>query len=317
MTLMQEETAYLVSQGGLTSQSFRLCFACSSKKLTLLAGIAHLIPISTHPTLPSPSQIAAHTASRVARLQAIEARSRAEEEVKAREREAAFEKGGEKARAKREARARAKAEQAAARVAGYADIEGGQGTMEGAVLFGGEDSATSSTVPPYSTFESSGATRETAKPITGAHFHAFPSHPHFPLLVEGEPITSLPHRLFPFPSTPRERALLAAFTSLQRLGLRMGLGPRFGGEYLIYPGDYLRYHAHFTSQVLVRNEAIRPAEIVAWGRLGTGTKKAGLLCCWDDGVRGTEEEEGKQEWEGHGQKEGQVEYYSLEWASFG
>jgi tRNA-splicing endonuclease subunit Sen34 len=80
----------------------------------------------------------------------------------------------------------------------------------------------------------------------------------------------------------------------------MGLGPRFGGEYLIYPGDYLRYHAHFTSQVIVGEEAIKPTEIVAWGRLGTGTKKAGLICC-------VEGEAG----------EGEVSFYSLEWANFG
>ncbi len=115
--------------------------------------------------------------------------------------------------------------------------------------------------------------------------------------------------LFPFPSTPRDHALLATFTDLLARALRVGLGPRFGGEYLVYPGDYLRYHAHFTSQVLVRDEPIRPTELVAWGRLGTGTKKAGLICAWDDGKSGDEPvAEGD---------EGRVEYYSLEWANFG
>lgn len=52
---------------------------------------------------------------------------------------------------------------------------------------------------------------------------------------------------------------------------------------------------------------IRPAEIVAWGRLGTGTKKAGLICCWDDGREG----------ERGGEKEDKIEFYSLEWANFG
>jgi tRNA-splicing endonuclease subunit Sen34 len=152
-----------------------------------------------------------------------------------------------------------------------------------------------------------------AAAITGAHFHTVPSHPLFPTLVHSSPaITHLPHPLFPFPSCPRDRALLATFTDLQQGGYRMGLGPRFGGEYLIYPGDYLRYHAHFTSQVLVRDEAIKPTEIVAWGRLGTGTKKAGLICCWDDDhdLEGAEFEPSEE-------KDGQVEYYSLEWASFG
>lgn len=134
------------------------------------------------------------------------------------------------------------------------------------------------------------------------HFHAILPHPSFPHLAHLDTITNIPHPLFPFPSTSRDKALLATFTRLLQLDLRVGLGPRFGGEYLVYPGDYLRYHAHFTSQVLVRDEVIRPAEIVAWGRLGTGTKKAGLLCCWEEGVEG--EDDG-------------VEFYSLEWANFG
>lgn len=117
-----------------------------------------------------------------------------------------------------------------------------------------------------------------------------------------------------FPRSTRDRALADTFTALHRRGLRMGLGPRFGGEWLVYPGDYLRYHAHFTSQVIVRDAPIRPAELVAWGRLGTGTKKAGLICCWDDGVRA--EEESKEGKEG-GESEGEVVFYSLEWANFG
>jgi tRNA-splicing endonuclease subunit Sen34 len=115
-----------------------------------------------------------------------------------------------------------------------------------------------------------------------------------------------------FPRSVRDRALAGTFAALNARGLRMGLGPRFGGEWLVYPGDYLRYHAHFTSQVIVRDEPIRPAELVAWGRLGTGTKKAGLLCCWDDGVR-----EGTESKEGEGEGEGEVVFYSLEWANFG
>lgn len=122
-----------------------------------------------------------------------------------------------------------------------------------------------------------------------------------------------------FPRSVRDRALADTFSALHARGLRMGLGPRFGGEWLVYPGDYLRYHAHFTSQVVVRDTPIRPSELVAWGRLGTGTKKAGLICCWDDGVRGGEGQgEGQEGGEGgEGEKEGEVVFYSLEWANFG
>ena len=155
---------------------------------------------------------------------------------------------------------------------------------------------------------------------SSGHFHTIPSHPPIPpLSLSSSTITSLPHPLFPFPQTARHRALLKTFTDLLGLGYRVGLGPRFGGEFLIYPGDYLRYHAHFTSQVIVDDQPILPAELVAWGRLGTGTKKAGLICCttstsdYPGKHRGTDDEgEGGED----GDK-GRVEYYSLEWANFG
>jgi len=114
----------------------------------------------------------------------------------------------------------------------------------------------------------------------------------------------------------------------------MGLGPRFGGEYLIYPGDYLRYHAHFTSQVIRHDEFIKPMEIVAWGRLGTGTKKAGLICCVSSESELSELDEQEQDKKERGDRirasedevahelmsdgeKGGVEFYSLEWANFG
>jgi len=217
----------------------------------------------------------------------------------------AFERGGEQAREKREARERARVEKA--RLKGEEEGDGilgneplavpGQGAEGMTVNEKGEEGKGPSDNEPQ-TFSSTG------------HFHIVPAVPTFPRLVFGDPITTLPHTLFPFPSTSRDRALVDTFSALHERGYRMGLGPRFGGEYLVYPGDYLRYHAHFTSQVVVRDEPIKPTQIVAWGRLGTGTKKAGLICCWDDGGRseGMAEEKGDK---------GEVEFYSLEWANFG
>ncbi|OCF32370.1 tRNA-splicing endonuclease subunit Sen34 [Kwoniella heveanensis BCC8398] len=181
-------------------------------------------------------------------------------------------------------------------------------------------------IPSAQTTTSSPAATAPAAPAASSsgpgHFHVIPSHPSHPSLVfsseastspSQQRITSLPHpSVFPFPSTARDVALLAVFTSLQRKGYRMGLGPRFGGEYLVYPGDYLRYHAHFTSQVLVDDECIRPAEIVAWGRLGTGTKKAGLICSFDQRKTRTNISSSHRE-----DPEDPVEFYSLEWANFG
>lgn len=155
----------------------------------------------------------------------------------------------------------------------------------------------------------------TSTPTSPGHFHTIQSHPTYPSISTSQPILSLPHPLFQFPSTPTHLALLKTYTDLLNSGYRVGLGPRFGGEYLIYPGDYLRYHAHFTSQVIVNEQPVKPTELVAWGRLGTGTKKAGLLCCVDLGQDQDGEEGGQQL--GGEVKKGGVEYYSLEWANFG
>ncbi|ORY25810.1 hypothetical protein BCR39DRAFT_277857 [Naematelia encephala] len=270
ITLMQEETAYLVR-----------------------SGIAHIVPVATDPyaLVPSPEQVAAHTAARKERIKRIEAQLQAAAQNKERNRQQAFEKGGEKARLKREARARVKAEKAKSTESS---------------LFEGEGQSTSLPDRP-----ASATSPDKTAPSSNGHFYAFSALPAYPDLSLSAPITSVPHPLFPFPITPRHCALLGVFSALQARGYRTGLGPRFGGEYLVYPGDYLRYHAHFTSQVIVRDEPIKPGELVAWGRLGTGTKKAGLLCCWDDGVRPIDTEIGDEE------KEGDVEFYSLEWANFG
>lgn len=64
-------------------------------------------------------------------------------------------------------------------------------------------------------------------------------------------------------------------------------------------GDPLRFHSHFVATVFPSPvTTVHPIEIIAFGRLGTATKKSHLLCGWDDN---------KQE----------ASYYSIEWAGFG
>ncbi|KAG8989101.1 tRNA-splicing endonuclease subunit [Tulasnella sp. JGI-2019a] len=102
-----------------------------------------------------------------------------------------------------------------------------------------------------------------------------------------------------YPSNIAERAKCAVFRDLIEKGYFIGGGIKFGGDWLVYPGDQLRYHSHFVATVYpTPTSKLDPMEIVAHGRLGTGTKKAHLLCGWD--------EERKV-----------VDYYSIEWANFG
>ena len=123
-----------------------------------------------------------------------------------------------------------------------------------------------------------------------------------------------------YPSDLTERARCGVFKDLWKQGYFMGGGIKFGGEYLVYPGiislfitfyssvsrspffssgDPLRYHSHFTATVIESPvTSLQPMEIVAHGRLGTATKKAHLLCGWDDEKK-------------------EVSYLSIEWSGFG
>ncbi|KAH9842394.1 tRNA-intron endonuclease catalytic domain-like protein [Rhodofomes roseus] len=105
--------------------------------------------------------------------------------------------------------------------------------------------------------------------------------------------------IWTYPADLHERAKCRVFRDLWEKGNFMGGGVRFGGDFLVYPGDPMRYHSHFVATVVSSPlSTIKPMEIVAHGRLGTATKKAHLFCGWDDE---------KQE----------VSYFSIEWAGFG
>ncbi|GAA6016934.1 hypothetical protein JCM11491_006917 [Sporobolomyces phaffii] len=108
-----------------------------------------------------------------------------------------------------------------------------------------------------------------------------------------------------YPQTQLQRSRCRVFEDLWAKGYYMGGGLRFGGDFLIYPGDPLRYHSHFTLTVLSTPvTAIMPLDLVAYGRLATAVKKAHLLASWNarDGDR---------------DDEGEADYLSLEWAAFG
>ncbi|GAA6037090.1 hypothetical protein JCM8097_008725 [Rhodosporidiobolus ruineniae] len=102
-----------------------------------------------------------------------------------------------------------------------------------------------------------------------------------------------------YPINTLQEARCRVFEDLWRRGFYMGGGLRFGGDFLVYPGDPLRYHSHFTLTVLSTPQtSILPLDLVAYGRLATAVKKAHLLASWDD-------------------EKGEAEYASLEWAAFG
>lgn len=60
-------------------------------------------------------------------------------------------------------------------------------------------------------------------------------------------------------------------------GFHMTPGLRFGAQYSVYPGDPLRFHAHFMASQYDWHEPIPILDIVAGGRLATAVKKAYLI----------------------------------------
>ncbi|KAK2000647.1 tRNA intron endonuclease [Colletotrichum falcatum] len=64
---------------------------------------------------------------------------------------------------------------------------------------------------------------------------------------------------------------------LQSKGYFMTPGLRFGADYSVYPGDPLRYHAHFLATNYDWDEDIPMLDVVGSGRLGTSVKKGFLF----------------------------------------
>ncbi|KAH7171542.1 PAXNEB protein-domain-containing protein [Dactylonectria macrodidyma] len=84
-------------------------------------------------------------------------------------------------------------------------------------------------------------------------------------------------------------------------GYYMTPGLRFGAKYSVYPGDPLRFHAHFMASQYDWDEEIPILDIVAGGRLATAVKKAFLIGGQEPGLEASSDR--------------QVRTFSLEWAA--
>jgi len=112
------------------------------------------------------------------------------------------------------------------------------------------------------------------------------------------PTLSTPPLPTPIPSDHHERpplptpaTALHAYMHSQSYFLLPGL--RFGSHFNAYPGDPLRFHAHFLCRAYEWEEEIEVMELVGGGRLGTGVKKGFLIGGPVSGVdEGGENEEG-------------------------
>ncbi|KAL8737562.1 MAG: hypothetical protein Q9181_001577 [Wetmoreana brouardii] len=72
-------------------------------------------------------------------------------------------------------------------------------------------------------------------------------------------------------------ASYALFKHLHSHGYFLSPGLRFGCQFLVYPGDPLRFHSHFLAMSADWDEEIGLLDLVGGGRLGTGVKKGWLI----------------------------------------
>ncbi|KPP69628.1 hypothetical protein Z043_111597 [Scleropages formosus] len=68
------------------------------------------------------------------------------------------------------------------------------------------------------------------------------------------------------------------FRDLRNKGFYLTSGGKFGGDYLVYPGDPLRFHAHFIALCVALETALPLCDVLALSRLGVNVKKTVLLC---------------------------------------
>lgn len=76
---------------------------------------------------------------------------------------------------------------------------------------------------------------------------------------------------------PAHPSSYALFKHLHGLGYFISPGLRFGCQFLVYPGDPLRFHSHFLAVATEWDEEIDLLDLVGGGRLGTGVKKGWLI----------------------------------------
>ncbi|XP_024899325.1 tRNA-splicing endonuclease subunit Sen34 isoform X2 [Pteropus alecto] len=100
---------------------------------------------------------------------------------------------------------------------------------------------------------------------------------------------------WPHAGRPAHELRYSIYRDLWERGFFLSAAGKFGGDFLVYPGDPLRFHAHYIAQCWAPGDSIPLQDLVSAGRLGTSVKKTLLLCS--------------------PQPDGKVVYTSLQWAS--
>merc|ERR1739848_44115 len=59
-----------------------------------------------------------------------------------------------------------------------------------------------------------------------------------------------------YPMSEKEKCMCAVYEDLQKRGVYITSAMKFGGDFLVYPGDPLRHHSHYIVVVMQRSEQL-------------------------------------------------------------
>jgi tRNA-splicing endonuclease subunit Sen34 len=85
---------------------------------------------------------------------------------------------------------------------------------------------------------------------------------------------------FDWPATDKDQVRYNIFKSLWEKGFYISRGSKFGGDYLLYPGDPSRFHSNYIVTVASPDQPFSPLDFISMGRLGTTVKKTHAICSW-------------------------------------
>lgn len=93
--------------------------------------------------------------------------------------------------------------------------------------------------------------------------------------------TFMPFKNWAYPSTERDMLRYLVFKDLWGKGFFLTSGAKFGGDFLVYPGDPTRYHSHYIAICRSQFDEMPCLDLVSLGRLSSNVRKTALLCALD------------------------------------
>uniref|UniRef100_A0A1E1XBW7 tRNA-intron lyase n=1 Tax=Amblyomma aureolatum TaxID=187763 RepID=A0A1E1XBW7_9ACAR len=80
-----------------------------------------------------------------------------------------------------------------------------------------------------------------------------------------------------YPTSEAQRVRCRVFQDLWEKGHYMTVGSKFGGDFLIYSGDPLVFHAYAVVVCLEKDTSVAGRDFIMWGRLGNAVHKTIVL----------------------------------------